>query len=284
MTEAGGRTKVTPDATTGGIPARGALGSACTTLWRRELTRFLRQRSRVIGALGTPVVFWVMMGWGLGRSMKLPGAQASMNYLEYSFPGAIAAILMFTAIFSTISIIEDRREGFLQGVLVAPVPRRAIALGKVCGATTLAVGQALLFLFLGSFAGISLSFMSVLAILGTMVLLAFAMTSLGFWIAWRMDSTQGFHAIMNLFLMPMLVLSGAFFPPGGSARWLQWVIAANPLTYGVNLLRASLALAAPGGGAFDSVRLSLAISVLFAGLMFFVLIRTVTVDTDAALP
>jgi ABC-2 type transport system permease protein len=248
------------------------------------MIRFLRQRSRVIGALGTPVVFWVLMGWGLGRSMKLPGAQASMDYLEYSFPGAIASILMFTAIFSTISIIEDRREGFMQGVLVAPVPRLAIALGKVFGATTLAVGQALLFLLLGSLAGISLSPASILASLGTMILLAFAMTSLGLWIAWRMDSAQGFHAIMNLFLMPMLVLSGAFFPPGGSARWLQWVIAANPLTYGVNLLRASLAVATPAEGAFESVPLSLTINAIVTGVMFLVLLRTVTLDTDAAQP
>src|SRR5262245_41126958 len=89
---------------------------ACMTLWRREMVRFIRQRSRIIGALGTPLVFWLLAGAGLGRSMRLPGSE-SMSYFEFSFPGALASILMFTAIFSTISIIDDRKEGFMHGVL-----------------------------------------------------------------------------------------------------------------------------------------------------------------------
>ena len=122
---------------------------AIYTLWRRELTQFLRQRSRIVGALGTPVVFWVLLGSGLGSSFSVdslgvPGG----GYLEYFYPGTLALILLFTAIFSTISVIEDRHDGFLQGVLVAPVPRTAIALGKILGGTTLALLQASLFLFL----------------------------------------------------------------------------------------------------------------------------------------
>lgn len=265
--------------------APGTLWLACWTLWRREMVRFLRQRSRVIGALGTPVIFWLLMGAGLQKSLQVPGAGATMNYLEFSFPGAIAAILLFTAIFSTISLIDDRREGFLQGVLVAPVPRSAIALGKILGASTLAVGQAVIFLVLGPAAGIRLGFSAAAASICAMILLAFAVTSLGFWLAWRMDTTQGFHAVMNLFLLPMLVLSGAFFPAAGSAPWLRGVIAANPMTYGVSLLRhslyfgrdASLVSVGPAPG------VALAISGLFALLMFGLALWTVSRESAKVL-
>jgi len=251
------------------------------TLWRREMVRFLRQRSRVIGAFGTPLVFWLIVGAGIGRSLKLPGVSDTMNYLEYSFPGAIASILMFTAVFSTISIIDDRKEGFMQGVLAAPVPRMAIALGKVFGATTLAVGQALIFLMLGWTANIHLHLVSVLACLAVMTLLAFSVTSLGFWIAWRMESTQAFHAVMNLFLMPMLVLSGAFFPPAG-AHWLvYWAMMLNPMTYGVTLLRA--AIYAGSGRPEPGWIAGLLVSLAFAAIMFYVLIRAVTRESVRAI-
>ena len=149
--------------------------------------------------------------------------------------------MLFTAIFSTISIIEDRREGFLQGVLVAPVSRFAIVLGKLCGGSLLAVLQAAVFLAMGplmAFVGlapqmsISVSFGSAILCLLFLMLIAFELTALGYAIAWPMTSTQGFHAIMSVFLMPMWLLSGAFFP-GSESAWLSWVIRLNPLTYGV---------------------------------------------------
>src|SRR5215212_4076593 len=118
------------------------------SLTRRELVRFLRQRHRVIGALATPIVFWLLIGGGMGRSFR------GGNYLQFFFPGTILMILLFTAIFSTISIIEDRREGFLQSVLVAPVSRMSIVLGKVLGGTALAFGQALLFLLFAPLVGV----------------------------------------------------------------------------------------------------------------------------------
>jgi len=210
---------------------------AVYSLTARELVRFFRQRTRVIGALGQPVLFWVLFGAGLHGSFKPPDwATWEMSYQEYFFPGVAVLIVMFTAIFSTISIIEDRREGFLQGVLVAPVSRLSIVLGKLCGGTALAVLQAGLFLALAPFLGLSLSGITVVEILLFLTLLAFALTALGFVIAWPLDSTQGFHAIMSVFLMPMWLLSGAFFPAGESG-WLSWVIRANPLTYGVAGLR-----------------------------------------------
>src|SRR3982751_4016023 len=121
---------------------------AAGTLWQRELVRFFRQPSRVIGALGPPVLFWFLIGSGLGKSFQLPttSGPADVTYMQYFFPGTIALIVLFTAIFSTISIIEDRHEGFLQSVLVAPVSRGSIVLGKIAGGTTLAFLQAVLFL------------------------------------------------------------------------------------------------------------------------------------------
>ena len=215
----------------------------------RELIRFFRQRTRVIGAIGQPVIFWVLFGAGLGRSFQPPewasGLSQPLTYQEYFFPGVAVLIVMFTAIFSTISIIEDRREGFLQGVLAAPVPRSVIVMGKVLGGTVLAVVQAGLFLLVGpllSYVGLSpglqIALSPVPAILAALflILIAIELTALGFLIAWPMNSTQGFHAIMSIFLMPMWLLSGAFFPGGGS-DWLSWIIRLNPLTYGVAGLR-----------------------------------------------
>jgi ABC-type multidrug transport system permease subunit len=172
---------------------------------------------------------------------------------------------MFTAIFSTISIIEDRREGFLQGVLVAPISRLAIVLGKLCGGTVLAVLQAGLFLALAPFLGLSLNPLTVIEVFLFLTLLAFALTALGFLIAWPLDSTQGFHAIMSVFLMPMWLLSGAFFPAGESG-WLSWVIRANPLTYGVAGLRRLLYVSydLPVAAGFPALNVCVAVTVAFA--------------------
>src|SRR6188472_652816 len=211
------------------------------SLCHRELTRFLRQRHRIIGALATPIVFWLLIGGGMGRSFRGPGvSDAGGNYLQFFFPGTILMILLFTAIFSTISIIEDRREGFLQSVLVAPVPRMAIVLGKVLGGTVLAFGQALLFLLLAPTVGIHppLAGLALAALM--MAILSFSLTALGFCIAWRMNSTQGFHAIMNLFLMPLWFLSGALFPAEGAMGGLKWVMRLNPLSYGLTGLREAI--------------------------------------------
>src|SRR5215470_279316 len=130
---------------------------AVYTLWRREVVRFLRQPSRLVGALAQPVVFWLLLGGGLSGAFRPPGAAGGAGYLEYFYPGVLALVLLFTAIFSTISTIEDRHSGFLQGVLVAPVSRTAIVVGQALGGTTLAVGQGVLFLALAPFAGLTLA-------------------------------------------------------------------------------------------------------------------------------
>ncbi|HEX4130279.1 MAG TPA: ABC transporter permease [Pirellulales bacterium] len=244
------------------------------SLAARELVRFFRQRNRVIGALGQPLIFWLLFSAGLGPSFRLPGSgtgEGGESYAEYFFPGTVALILLFTAIFATISIIEDRREGFLQSVLVAPIPRWSMVLGKLLGGTLVAVAQGLLFLLLGLTLGLHYSVVSLVAITAFMFTLALALTGLGFVIAWRMDSTQGFHAVMSVFLFPMWLLSGAFFP--AEHGWLAWVLAANPMTYGVAGLRQLLYLH-PGAeaGAATLALPSLAtcwiVTLLFAAITF----------------
>lgn len=206
------------------------------TLATREMVRFFRQRTRVVGAVGQPLLFWLLFGAGLRGSFNPPDwAPRDMTYQEYFFPGVAVLIVLFTAIFSTISIIEDRREGFLQGVLVAPISRLSLVLGKLCGGTALALLQSGLFLALAPAVGMSMSPAAALAVAAWIALLSFTLTALGFLIAWPMESTQGFHAIMSVFLMPMWLLSGAFFP--GDSGWLSWVIRLNPLTYGMAGLR-----------------------------------------------
>jgi ABC-2 type transport system permease protein len=235
---------------------------AMTSLWRREMVRFLRQRSRIVGALGSPLIFWLLVGSGVGSSFRLTASSSNMGYMEYFFPGTVVLILLFTAIFSTISIIEDRKEGFLQAVLVAPIPRSVFVLGKLLGGTTLAVMQGLLFMLMAPLMGISLS--SIPATLGTLALVAFGLTALGYLIAWKMDSTQGFHAIMNLFLIPMWLLSGAVFPASGAPGWLSWIIALNPLTYGLAAVRWSLYGADASTMSVPPYATSLGVTILFS--------------------
>lgn len=210
--------------TVANVPA----GPVVLTLAQRELVRFFRQRNRVIGGLVQPIMFWLLFSAGL-RGNDLGHA--------FFFPGTLAMILLFTAIFATISIIEDRREGFLQSVLVAPAPRWAMVLGKILGGATIAILQALLFLALGWLTlGMTSSIFAILMAVVLMIVIAIALTSLGFFIAWRMNSTQGFHAIMSVFLFPMWLLSGSLFPEEAGS-WLTWISRFNPLTYGVAGLR-----------------------------------------------
>ncbi len=205
-------------------------------MWR-ELIRFFRQRHRVIGAVGQPILFWLLFGAGLRQSFRL-GADGGPTFAEYYFPGTLMLTLLFTAIFATISIIEDRKEGFLQNVLVAPAPRWAMVLGKLAGGVAIAMIHALLLLALGIATQPSIPIASLVPLVALLGVSAVGMTGLGFVIAWRLDSTQGFHAIMNLLLMPMWLLSGAFFPvpaatddtPAGQVA-LHWIMRLNPLTY-----------------------------------------------------
>jgi ABC-2 type transport system permease protein len=208
------------------------------TLWWREIVRFYRQTTRVIGVLASPLVFWLVLGSGFGTSFRSGGAPGQQqHYLDYSYPGILILIVLFTSIFAMMSLIEDRKEGFLLSVLVAPVPRAAIVLGKVLGGTTLAAVQGMIFLIFAPFAGVHLEFVQVLLVGVVVFLVSFSLTALGFAIAWPMDSSQAFHGIVNLFLIPLWLVSGALFPLTGASKWIQVVMRLNPLTYGLAALR-----------------------------------------------
>jgi ABC-2 type transport system permease protein len=223
------------------------------TLWQRELVRFWRQKSRVLGVVASPLVFWLLMGYGSGDLARF-------------YAGALVLTVMFSAIFSTISIIEDRREGFLLSMLVSPAPRSSLVLGKILGAATLAWIQGLIFLAFAPLAGVRPDFAQVVAAAGAIFLVSFTLTGLGFVIAWKMDSTSGFHAIMNLLLVPMWMVSGSLFPMAtarGAIRAIMW---ANPLTYSISLLNGLLALpnANPGPVASAAVTLAFGLVLLAA--------------------
>jgi len=220
---------------------------AVASLWWRELVRFYRQRSRVIGVILSPLVFWLVIGSGFGTSFRSGSGAGGQHYLEYFYPGALIMIVLFTSIFTMMSVIEDRKEGFLLSVLVAPISRSAIVLAKVLGGTTLSAIQGLIFLVFAPAVGVHFG----LARFGLIVLItglvSFCLTSLGFAVAWRMESAQGFHAVVNLFLIPLWLLSDALFPMTGASGWIRVLMLANPLTYGVEALRAALfpAMASP---------------------------------------
>ncbi len=217
------------------------MNAAVGALLKREILRFARQRSRWIGALGTPLMFWLFIGGGLGSSFRMPGLETGpTSYLGYFFPGAIFLSVLFTAIFSTISVIEDRHEGFLQGVLTSPTPPMALVLAKMLGGALLGLAQAGLMLAIAPLLGLELSILRVLAAFVLLFVSGFWLTGLGFYFAWKLDSVQGFHGVMNTVLVPLWLLSGAVFPSGGSAVPLQWATRLNPLSYEVAGLQALL--------------------------------------------
>ncbi|HEY3972715.1 MAG TPA: ABC transporter permease [Candidatus Sulfotelmatobacter sp.] len=235
------------------------------TLWWREIVRFYRQPGRVVGVLASPLVFWLVLGSGFGSSFRSSPGSSQQNYLDYSYPGTLILIVLFTSIFTMMSVIEDRKEGFLLSVLVAPVPRTAIVLGKVLGGTTLSAIQGMIFLVFAPFTGVHLELVQVLLIGVVVFLVSFALTALGFAIAWPMDSSQAFHGIVNLFLIPLWLLSGALFSMDGASTWIRALMNINPLTYGVRALRTLLY---PGAESASPLSYSMATLLLFSLVMF----------------
>src|SRR5580692_10425976 len=246
-------------------PLSGGVVLPAFTLWWREIVRFYRQPGRVIGVVASPLVFWLVLGSGFGSSFRSSAGPSQQHYLNYSYPGTLILIVLFTSIFTMMSVIEDRKEGFLLSVLVAPVPRSAIVLGKVLGGTTLSAIQGMIFLVFAPFAGIHLNLPQVLLVGVVVFLVSFALTALGFAIAWPMDSTQAFHGIINLFLIPLWLLSGALFPITGASGWIRWLMRLNPLTYGVEALRGLLY---PGAELAFPLQSSVATLLLFSLVMF----------------
>jgi len=202
----------------------------------RDLRRFFRQPSRIVGSAAQPLILWAVLGAGFTGSFR-PGGGAGVGYLQYFYPGVVVLTLLFTAIFSTISVIEDRHHGFLQAVLAAPVSRIALVLGKSLGGVAIASIQVAILLLLAPLAGFPLASMNWPLLALVIPLAALGFTALGFAMAWWIDSTQGYHAIMSIALIPLWMLSGAMFPPTGNSRWLATLTALDPMTYAVSAIR-----------------------------------------------
>ena len=209
---------------------------AMATIWKRDLLRFVRDRARLASSLGQPLLFLVLFGGGFSAAISGLGG-GELNYTQFLFPGILAMTVLFTAVFSAVSVVWDREFGFLKEVMVAPVSRYAVAAGKVAGGSSVALLQGLIILVLAPVLGISFSWVQIGLIIGILLLLAVMMTSFGLLLAARQQSMEGFHMMMNFVLLPMFFLSGAFFPLQGVPAWMHLLATADPVTYGVDPLR-----------------------------------------------
>ena len=207
------------------------------TIWLRELTTFFRERTRIVAMLAQPILYLLIVGVGITSGMTLNHAPGGLNYLKFIYPGTIAMSTLFTSIFSAMSIIWDREFGFLKEVLVAPVPRWAVAIGKSLGGATVAVLQSIILIAMAPFVGITLSPTVVLWLLVLAFLMSLGMTSMGVVFAAQMESMQGFQMVMNFLVMPLFFLSGGMFPINTAPAWMKALMYIDPLTYGVDGLR-----------------------------------------------
>jgi daunorubicin resistance ABC transporter membrane protein len=270
-------TAVVPEPATTAAPAvrgRSFAPSVIKALVGRDLRRFFRQPSRVVGSFAQPLILWLVLGAGLGGSFQ-PGAaggSTGVGYLQYFYPGVVVLTMLFTAIFSTISVIEDRHHGFLQAVLAAPATRTALVLGKTLGGVAIASLQAGVLILLAPLAGFPLAAIDWPLLVGALLLASLGFTALGFAMAWWIDSTQGYHAVMMVALIPLWMLSGAMFPPSGGGV-MDVLMAADPMTYVMSAARrgfhgaalpAGLIPAGSGAGELAVVAAFAALAVLAA--------------------
>jgi ABC-2 type transport system permease protein len=206
------------------------------TIWLREFITFMREKFRIVAMIGQPLLYLLVLGKGITAGMKLNGVP-DVDYIAFMYPGVIGMSILFTSMFSAISIIWDREFGFLKEVLVAPVPRWGVALGKSLGGATIAMIQSVILILMAPLAHISLSVMVVVEMLVLSFLISFAITSFFVLVASRMQSMQSFQVVMNFVVMPIYFLSGAMFPMSSAPSWMKALMTVNPLTYGVDAFR-----------------------------------------------
>ena len=236
--------------------------NAIYILWLRQIKRYVRSKPRIIASLGQPLLFLIALGFGFGPIFQQAGQG---NYMQFLAPGVIGMTVLFSAIFSGIELIWDRQFGFLKETLVAPVPRILIMIGRTLGGATVAMMQGMIVVAICFAAGFRITDYSglPLAVL-FMMLIAVMFTAMGTAIASVLSDFQGFQLVMNFLVMPIFFLSGALFPLANVPRALQLVAAADPLSYGVDGLRASLIGAAHFGVALDLVVLAVVTAALLS--------------------
>ncbi len=223
---------------TANIPTRLAIeAGVVSALWRRDMIRLGRERARWLGVILQPMMFWVVLGVGMGDVFQVKGVEG-LDYLTFFFPGIIVMIVLFTTVFATMAIIEDRQQGFLQQLLVGPASRGAMVAGKTLGVTTVALLQAALCLVAAPLAGFDLLGVDWLGLSLSLTLGCIGLTGMSFTIAWRLGSTHAYHAIMAVVLLPLWMVSGAMFPPRGT--WLDSVMWIDPMAWMVDGVRHAL--------------------------------------------
>jgi ABC-2 type transport system permease protein len=227
---------------------------AARMVWRRELIRFGRNRLRILTSLAQPVLFLFVLGTGLSTIVRGGPVTSGSNFRTFIFPGIVAMTVLFSAIFSAVSIVWDREFGFLREMLVAPIRRSSLVMGKCAGGATVAVLQATIILVLSPLVGIPFSAPLLAILLGEMVLMAIALTALGMVIAARMQQVESFQVVMQFVVLPMFFLSGALFPTTGLPGWLTVLTRLDPLSYAVDpMRRAVFAHHAPSAAHFASI-------------------------------
>jgi ABC-2 type transport system permease protein len=201
----------------------------------RELLRFVQERSRLISSFGMPLIFLVVFGAGFGRMVgtMVPG----VDYIQFMYPGILAMTVLMNSLMSGISIVWDREFGFLKEILVSPLDRRGILLGKATGSAVVAIIQGSVMLILAPFLGISLTFFTVLKLIPVLFIVSIAISSLGLLVASRMKSQQGFQMVIQLLIMPLIFLAGVFYPVNNVPLVMEVISKINPLTYGVDAIR-----------------------------------------------
>lgn len=215
--------------------------TATIALGKRELIRQTRQRSRIIASIATPLLIWVFIVGGFGRAVGSV-AQSDTSLTAYTIPGMASLTVMFASIFAAISLIQDRHDGVLRAALVSPAPRWSIAMSKIGAGSIIALVQALVVLLTLPMLGVQLTVLGVLGAIGALACISIALIGMGLALAWMVDSTQGFHGVMNALLMPMWLTSGAVFPVDDAAGWLRAIALINPLTWCHAAMRASLGM------------------------------------------
>jgi len=210
------------------------------TVWLRDLKRYLRDRPRMIGSFAQPILFLFVLGTGIASSFSVFGGGGGEEFLEFMFPGIIGMTVLFTSFFSAMSIVWDREFGFLKEILVAPISRTSIVVGKLLGGSTIAMIQGSIILMLSPLLGIPISFLIFFRVFGVIFLMAMVISGMGIMLASVIKTMQAFQVITNFLLMPMFFLSGALFPLNRTVEWMNVVSRANPLSYGIDAMRFAL--------------------------------------------
>ncbi|GAA0499673.1 ABC transporter permease [Salinibacillus aidingensis] len=267
-------------------------------IWQRDLLKFFRDKARLFGSFTMPILFLLIFGGGMSGSMEtmmagsMPKGAEGFNYVEFVFPGIVAMTLLMTSIFSAMSVIEDKDFGYMKEIMVSPISRVSIAIGKMLGSATVATIQGVMLFLLIPLLGLSYDVMALIQVIPFMFLLGCALSSLGLLFASLINSTQGFQLTVQILVMPMIFLSGALFPISNMPAWMDFIVKINPVTYGVDVMKKVMVdienLSAP---VLDAMGLNISLfgrqitifeEVLFIGIFTTILVLLSTVSFKRA--